>query len=380
MSFVASKKSEHQTAAEIALVEKDYANAFFHTAKAAEFGLALAEQSEGKIAQCYVEDAFELIEIAGELRAKAQAQGPAETRKVVKETSGDEDVAAKSKWELKDRPTDKLEDVAGLEDVKQELREKVIYPFSRPELHERFKLKGGGGVLMYGPPGNGKTFIARAIAGELDAAFFHVHPAQIKDKYLGGTEKNIKSLFDEARKHEKAVLFLDEAHGLLSRKGEQKNNAVDAFLEGMDGLVQNENCLLVLVATNFPERLDEPTTREGRLGTHIYVGLPDAAAREGIIGLKMKDVPIANDVSFADIASRTDGYTGADMAALCDRSKRFAMRRQLASDTDEKVESDDFDAALEKVPPSLTPDQVKKFSAWKDSAEFKRTGAGREGD
>ncbi len=366
MSFIADKKREHELAAEKALVAKDFAKAFFHTAKAAEFGLALAEQSEGKIARRYVEDAYELIEIAERLKTKASTHAPAAVRKAVTEAGGSED-RPQTQWELKDRPTEKLDDVAGLEDVKQELREKVIVPFQRPELYERFKVRVGGGILMYGPPGNGKTFVAKAIAGELDAAFFNVNASQIKDKYVGETEKNLQRLFDEARQHERSVLFLDEVDHLLARRGNRKVGTVAQFLSLTDGLVKNTNCMLVLAATNKPWMLDEAVVRPGRLGTHIYVGPPDVAAREAIIAYNLDEVPVSEGVSYPDLAARTDGYSGADLSELCDRAKRAALNRQLASSTEERVTADDFATALEKVRPSITAELLAQFETWRNA-------------
>ncbi len=377
MSFIADKKREHETAAEKSLMDKDYAKAFFHTAKAAEFGLALAEQSDGKIAQRYVEDAFELIDIAGELKAKLKTQPPPpDNQKAIKETTGKE-ASPKTQWELKDKPTEKLDDVAGLNDVKQELREKVIEPFLHPEIYERFKVKVGGGILMYGPPGNGKTYIAKAVAGELDAAFFNVNASQIKDKYVGETEKNLQRLFDEARAHERSVLFLDEVDHLLAKRGNRKVGTVAQFLSLTDGLLKNTNCMLVLAATNKPWILDEAVVRPGRLGTHIYVGPPDASAREAIIALNMKEVPFADDMSLADITAQTDGYSGADIAELCDRAKRSALNRQLTSSGEEQVGMEDFAAALEKVRPSITQDLLKQFEKWRDS-KMAPTGSGND--
>jgi len=374
MSFIADKKREHETAAEKALMEKDYARAFFHTAKAAEFGLVLAEQSEGKIAQRYVEDAFELIDIATELKAKAQSQAPAAARKAIKEASGEEDTAT-TQWELRERPTEKLDDVAGLEEVKQELRERVIEPFLHPEVYKRYKVEVGGGILMYGPPGNGKTYIAKAVAGELDAAFFNVNASQVKDKYVGETEKNLQRLFDEARQHDRSVIFLDEVDHLLAKRGNRKIGSVAMFLTLTDGLDKTTNCLLVLGATNKPWVLDEAVIRPGRLGTHIYVGPPDAAAREAIVAFNMKGVPVADDVSFAEIAAKTDGYSGADVAELCDRAKRFALNRHLATGIEQEVTAEDFAAALQKVKPSVTPEQIQQFEDWR-KARLKPAGAG----
>jgi SpoVK/Ycf46/Vps4 family AAA+-type ATPase len=375
MSFVADKKREHENAAEKALVEKDYAKAFFHTAKASEFGFALAEQSEGKIAQSYVDDAFELLGIAEELKAKAAKQVPAAARPSVKESAGDEDLA-RSQWQLKDKPTEKLDDVAGLGDVKQELREKVIEPFLHPEAYEKFKVKIGGGILMYGPPGNGKTFIARAIAGELDAAFFNVNASQIKDKYVGETEKNIQKLFDEARQHPKAVLFLDEVDHLLAKRGNRKIGTVAQFLTQMDGLVKNTNCLLVLGATNKPWVLDEAVIRPGRLGTHIYVGPPDAPARKAMLEYNLKGVPVAPDLAYDDIVAQTDSYSGADIAEVCDRAKRAALKRQLAGQADSVVGAQDFKDALDRVRPSVTAAMMKDFDTWRE----RRTGPNEAGE
>ncbi len=365
MSFTADKKREHETAAEKALTGKDFAKAFFHTAKAAEFGLILAEQSEGKVAQRYVEDAYELLAIAEELKAKAGVQAQAKSRKADQTSGGEPEETSKTQWELKERPDVTLEQVAGLEEVKQELQEKVISPFQHPELYERFRIKLGGGILMYGPPGNGKTFVAKAIAGELDAAFFNVNTSQIKDKYVGETEKNLQRLFDEARQHEKAVLFLDEVDHLLSRRGNQKVGSVAQFLSLTDGLVKNTNCMLILAATNKPWMLDEAVIRPGRLGTHIYVGPPDAAAREAIIGQNMTGVPVAEGLGFQEIASRTEGYSGADMAEVCDRAKRLALNRQLAKGSEENVLIEDFSQALEKVRPSVTAEMLKQFDEWR---------------
>jgi len=366
MSFYSDKKQEHEAAAEKALAKKNYSRAFFHTAKAAEFGLMLAEQSEGKIAKRYVEDAFELIDIATELKAKAQAQDKEKVSQTLKE-GGAEEEQAPSAWELREKPDMKLDDVVGLDEVKEILREDVILPFQRPEVYERFRQEAGAGVLMYGPPGNGKTFIARAIAGELDAAFFPVDCAQIKDKYVGETEKNMKRLFQEAQSHERAVLFFDEVEALLSKRGNRKINTVTQFLALTDGVVKSENCTLLLAATNKPWQLDEAALRPGRLGTRIYVGLPDAKAREAIFAYNMKGVPVAKDVSFAAIAEKTEGYSGADVVEICKHAKKKAIRRQLESDRDEEITVDDFEAALDKVKASVAKDNLVNFEKWRDS-------------
>lgn len=261
--------------------------------------------------------------------------------------------------------TEKLSNVAGLEDVKTELREKVIQPFQRPELFKRFKLTNGGGILLYGPPGCGKTFVARAIAGEVDAKFFPVNPAEIKSKWLGDTEKNLQRLFDEAKRHPRSVIFLDEADALLGARGNRKISVVTQFLSLSDGLIKTLNCMLWLGATNKPWVLDEAALRPGRFGNLIYVAPPDLKAREAILALNLNEVPTAEDVGLAEIASGTKGYTGADLTALCEHAKRAAKNRQIGSGKDEVLTKGDFAEALGKIRPSVSSAQLKQFEDWR---------------
>lgn len=377
MSFNADKKREHEQAAEKALAQHDYAMAFFHTAKAADFGFNLAEQSEGRLAKAYLQDANELLDIAAKLREKARKEQPAEkpekrlqrdTTDSDTEESPDADGQA-SQWQLSERPDVKLDDVAGLDEVKDALREDVILAFSHPEIYERFRVEGGGGVLMYGPPGCGKTFIAKAIAGELDAAFFTVDASQIKDKYVGETEKNMRRLFEEARKNERAVIFLDEIDALLQKRGRQKVNAVTQFLVLADGISNSPgDCMLLLLgASNKPWGVDEAALRPGRFGKQIYVGLPDKVARQAIIRYCLREVPFEEGFPFGDIADKTEGFSGADMAEACRRGKKKAILRQIESGQDEVVTAEDFRAIVKKLSPSVSAEQLIEYEKWRDS-------------
>ncbi len=265
--------------------------------------------------------------------------------------------------------TEKFSDIAGLDDLKTELNERVIAPFQRPELFARFKISTGGGILLFGPPGCGKTHVARAIAGEVDARFFPVNPAAIKSKYVGETEKNLQALFAEAKRHPKSVIFLDEVDALLSARGNRKIGSVTQFLQLTDGLIRTKNCLLLLAATNRPWALDPAVIRPGRIGTHIFVGPPDLPAREAILKLSLNGVPTAEDVSLAEIATGADGYSGADLAEMCDRAKRAAKNRQMRSGKDEVVTKEDFAEAVGKITPSVSSGQLKQFEDWRKSRQ-----------
>ena len=371
MSFYTDRKNEHEAAAEKALKDKDFSKAFFHTAKAAEFGLQLAEQNEGKIARRYLDDALDLIELAEKLKARVPAEAKS-SGAAAKDAESKDDVQPESAWELREKPNTRLDDVAGLDEVKRVLREDVLLPFQHPEVYEKFKIEAGAGVLMYGPPGNGKTFVARAIAGEVDAAFFPISCGDIKDKYVGETEKNLKRLFAEAEGHERSVLFFDEVESLLGRRGNQKVNAVTQFLALTDGVVKSSNCMMILAATNKPWLLDEAVIRPGRIGTHVYVGLPDSTARAAIVEYSLRGVPVAEDVSFKKIAEQTKGFSGADIAWLCKQAKKPASMRQIQAieaqtSKDEVVTSADINAAIKVVVPSVTSALLAEFDNWRES-------------
>jgi len=371
MSFSADKKREHEQSAEKALAQRDYAGAFFHTAKAADFGFNLAEQSEGKVARAYLNDAKDLLDIAAELKEKARGQDKHSPGRVIKENesvSAEEDKAAQSDWQLQERPDTKLSDVAGLDEVKAALRDDVINVMKYPGVYERFKVEGGGGVLMYGPPGNGKTFVAKAVAGELDAAFFAVDASQIKNKYVGETEKNMRRLFEEARQHDRAVIFLDEVDALLQKRGNQKVNAITQFLILADGIAKTGDCtLLLLGATNKPWSIDPAALRPGRFGKQIYVGLPDETARDAIVQYCLKEVPTEDGLPFEGIAQKTKAFSGADMTEICRRAKKAAIRRQIASGGNEVVTREDIEQALGKTTPSVSPDALAKHEEWRDN-------------
>jgi len=221
---------------------------------------------------------------------------------------------------------------------------------------------------MYGPPGTGKTFIAKAIAGEIDAAFFSVDASQIKNKYVGETEKNMRRLFEEAQKHDRAVIFLDEIEALLQKRGNQKVNAVSQFLILADGIAKTNDCtLLLLGATNKPWSIDPAALRPGRFGKQIYVGLPDATARDAIMRYCLKEIPVQDNFLFDSFVQRTDGFSGADMAEICRRTKKVAISRQIESGENEFVTSDDFEQSLGTMVPSVSDNDLQEYERWRNS-------------
>lgn len=219
---------------------------------------------------------------------------------------------------------------------------------------------------MYGPPGNGKTFIAKAIAGELDAAFFSASGAQLKNKYVGETEKNMRLLFEEAAQHERAVIFLDEIHSILAKRGREKVSAVVEFLVMADGISKRKNNLLILGATNYPWMLDFAVFR--RLEKIIYVGLPDLAAREKIFALNFKDVPGADGFSCAEFAEKTGRFSGADIARICTDAKKQAVERMINSNADRPmVTTEDVFTAIAAMKPTVSLELIQRYRDWEKS-------------
>ncbi len=237
-----------------------------------------------------------------------------------------------------------------MEDLKALIQEKILKPAQNPERYSLFRATEGFGVLLYGPPGTGKTHFVRAIAGELDCPFFAIRYSDIVSKWVGDTQKNLAALMKEAKSHSRSIVFIDEIDGLFpERSGESSSSdqRVNAFLEELSGLEPRESWLLVIGATNRPGRVDRALIRSGRLSTHIYVGPPDEQARERILEINLKDVPVAEDVNLNEIAKRSDGYSAADVAQIAIQARSHAAGR----DGTEQLEMLDLEAGFQRVSP-----------------------------
>ncbi len=225
-------------------------------------------------------------------------------------------------------------DVGGLDEVKKDISRKIIQPFRNPSLFSKFKRKAGGGVLLYGPPGCGKTMIARATAGEVGASFISIEIAEVLDMYIGQSEKRLANAFENARGSKPAVLFFDEIEALAARRrfGHADHGAslVSTFLNEMDGVNASNDGILVLAATNVPWAIDTAFRRPGRFDRVIFIPPPDKEARLAILGMAMKDRP-QETVNLAPIAEATSGFSGADLVGLIEEACDFAIEESLDS-------------------------------------------------
>lgn len=258
----------------------------------------------------------------------------------------------------------RLSDIAGMADVKTQLELSLLGPIRNPELMKAFKVSARGGLLLYGPPGCGKTFIAKAVSGELGANFYQVGIADVLSRWLGESERAVRSVFDTARRKAPCVLFFDEVDALGHRRSALGGSSglrsvVNALLEEMDSATSSNDGVYVLGATNAPWDVDAALRRPGRFDRMIFVPLPDADARAAIVRLHLQDRPVEG-INLAAIVKRTDGFSGADLAHMCDSATQLAMADSMRTGQVRPVQMRDVDAALAQIRPSA--------GAWFDTA------------
>ncbi|UAL28809.1 AAA family ATPase [Nocardioides rotundus] len=252
----------------------------------------------------------------------------------------------------------RLADVGGLKDVKKRLEASFLAPLRNPELRRLYGKSLRGGLLLYGPPGCGKTFLAKAVAGELGASFIHVSLADILDMYIGQSERNVHELFETARSSAPCVLFLDELDAIGQKRSLSRNSGtrttVNQLLTELDGVGSENEGVYVLAATNHPWDVDPALRRPGRLDRMLLVLPPDTEAREAILRTHLRDRPVER-IDTRKLAKATDGFSGADLAHLAESASENALMDSVGTGRARMITMADFDAALAEVRPSIGP-------------------------
>lgn len=268
------------------------------------------------------------------------------------------------------------DDIGGLEDVKQDIRESVEWSMKYKDRFDAYDLDGDDGILMYGPPGTGKTLIAKAVANETDSNFISVRGPELISKYVGESSGEIRKIFERARQNAPTVLFFDEIDAMAQDRenSASSNNSteriVGQLLTQLDGLEENAGDITVIASTNKPDNLDDALTRSGRLGDEVYVGVPDEEARRQIIELYLEQKPVQDDLDLDLIVEKTEGYVGADIEQIVKKATMKAFRRdvQKTGDTEslEQITQQDILEAITEVNKSVSEEDRQKYKQYKE--------------
>ena len=332
-------------------------------------GCSPAEQSDfEKSVDRLIAISKDLKQHAARLRA---ARPPAEEKKsgAVAANGDDEECA----FVPAETPEVTFRDIAGLAEAKQLIMDEIINPVLYRELYRRFHIECNGGLLLFGPPGSGKTMVARAVAAQAKMAFFSVRCSDIVGKYFGEAEKHVQALFRAAREAGNAVIFLDEAEALACRRGGNStvmNRLVPELLSQMDGFEKFEGRIIVIFATNRPYDIDPAFLRPGRLPNHCYIPLPDENVRREFLRSQIAKRPCAETIDVDALAKRTERFSCADLMNLVKRGCQRPVNRGIEKMKDgqdgaqELLTQQDLDLALEKLHPSVEPEEIARIEKW----------------
>ncbi|HEV3167475.1 MAG TPA: AAA family ATPase [Isosphaeraceae bacterium] len=254
-----------------------------------------------------------------------------------------------------ERPSLTFKDVGGMDALKDEIRMKIIHPLAHPELYAAYGKAIGGGILMYGPPGCGKTHLARATAGEISAGFLAVGIHDVLEMWIGSSERNLHELFEQARRNKPCVLFFDEVDALAASRADMRTGGgrqvINQFLAETDGVQSSNEGMLVLAATNAPWHLDSAFRRPGRFDRILFVPPPDGPARAAILRVILRGKPL-QDVDFDFLARKTDHFSGADLKAVVDVAIERKLREAMKDGVPRPLTTKDLAAAASSVKPS----------------------------
>ena len=359
MQSMTEKKKEVEAACANAVKAKDYAAAAKAAAEVADCAEILASRTEGVVREAYGKEMASWRELSKKLEArKGKGRASGKSGQETASPLGDE-------WLVAEKPDVTFEDIAGMEEAKKVIDEMVIYPMKSPEKARALGLNPGGGVLLFGPPGTGKTMLGKAIAGALDAPFYYASGADLRSKWYGESEQRLSQLLNAAKSQPVAVVFLDEIESLLPKRTEEShaadNRVVTQFLADLGGFKDSKNLLLVLGATNKPWSIDEAVFRTGRFDEKVYIAPPDLPAREKILELNLKGAKVADGLDLHIIATKMENASGSDMAAVVSAAKRSALGRAIREEAEPVITAEDFAEARRRIPLSITEEILKPY-------------------
>ena len=286
------------------------------------------------------------------------------------------------------------EDVGGLDETKERLRETVQWPLDYPQVFESMDMDSAKGVMLYGPPGTGKTLLAKAVANESESNFISIKGPELLNKYVGESEKGVRDIFSKARENAPTVVFFDELDAIASERGSRQGDSgvgervVSQLLTELDGLEELED-VVVIATSNRPDLIDSALLRPGRLDRHVHVPVPDEEARRKIFDVHTQHKPLADDVDFERLARQTEGYVGADIEAVCREAAMNASREFINSVSPEEIDDsvgniritmEHFENALAEVGASVTDEVRERYEDIEERFEHNEVGRDREAE
>jgi len=267
-------------------------------------------------------------------------------------------------------PNVKWEDIGGLEEIKQKLKEMVEWPLKYPEKFELFHVTPPKGILLYGPPGTGKTLLAKAVANESGANFISVKGPELLSKWVGESERKLREIFRRAKQAAPSIIFFDEIDAMTRTRGTSTTQVVDTLvsqlLTELSGIEELKN-VVVIAATNRPDMVDYSLLRPGRFDRHILVPLPDEKSRREILKIHLRNVPLNKNVNLSELAKKTKNFSGADLEALCREASMLALRESLKDKKIDKVDKKHFEEVLKKIRPSIPEVVAKSYEKFEKS-------------
>lgn len=307
------------------------------------------------------EDEFEEIENCSESNAKQQFETLNKHKNVASSLN-----KKKPRTNISSNNLITFNSIAGLEDAKTAFREKIVYAFEHKQLYEKYGKKVGGGILLYGLPGTGKTMFAEAAANETDALFIPLKCSDIKSKWYGESEANVKKIFAKARSAKKAIIFFDEFEAIGAKRTDNSDNGnndlVPQILAEMQGIgsANSTSIIIVIAATNKPWAIDSAFLRPGRFDEKVYIPLPDFEARKKMFCLKLANIP-QKDLNYNYLANITEGFSGADIGAFCDKLKMLAINKSIASNEDSPITMVEVEQTKNLIKSSVSKEDIDRL-------------------
>jgi transitional endoplasmic reticulum ATPase len=268
-----------------------------------------------------------------------------------------------------------MDEVAGMKNVKEELYTEIVYPLKFPELASEFNIKLGGGILLYGPPGNGKTFLIRALANDVNMNFIYVNPSNLFSQWFGNFEKNISKLFKVAKMYSPCILFFDELDSLFPTRDQIESDAsrrgVSQFLNEIGGFASGEEKtpIIILGATNVPWQLDAAVTRPGRFDRMIYIPPPDIDARKSILNIYINKIKRKSSIDLDKLSEQTEGYSAADLEYVCKFATQRAFMNAVGGNSNEIITQESLEEALKSVKPSINRKVLERYEQYNKTKE-----------